>query len=57
MRNKLKRLYQRDQCEFDHIYACWANNHQGWSKMKKKNRRLAKKRLKREFDKIRKESL
>lgn len=23
------------QSEFDHRFACWANNHNGWAKMKK----------------------
>ena len=36
-----------EQCEFDHRYACWANNHRGWAKMKKTNKRIAKKRLRR----------
>ena len=35
------------QSEFDHRYACWAGNHRGWPKMKKYNRRLAKRREKR----------
>ena len=35
------------QSEFSHRYACWANNHRGWAKMKRKNRKLAKKRLRR----------
>lgn len=33
-----------EQSEFDHRYACWANNHMGWAKMKKFNKRLAKRR-------------
>ena len=33
------------QSEFSHRYACWANNHMGWAKMKKANKRLAKRRL------------
>lgn len=37
------------QSEFSHRYACWANNHNGWAKMKKFNKRLAKKRLRDEF--------
>lgn len=37
------------QSEFSHRFACWANNHNGWAKMKKDNKRLAKKRLKREW--------
>ena len=35
------------QSEFDHHYACWANNHRGWAKMKKYNKRLAKRRERR----------
>ena len=50
MRNELKRLAKQDQSEFDHKYACWANNHNGWAKMKKLNRKLAKKRLRRLFN-------
>ena len=30
------------QSEFSHRYACWANNHMGWAKMKKANRKWAK---------------
>ena len=39
------------QSEFSHRYACWANNHNGWSKIKKQNRKLAKTREKREVNK------
>ena len=39
------------QSEFDHCYACWADNHRGWAKMKKSNKRLAKKREKCEWKK------
>lgn len=42
----LKRLFKQDQSEFDHKFACWANNHNGWSKQKKLNRKIAKKRFK-----------
>lgn len=35
------------QSEFDHKYACLANNHNGWAKMKKDTKRLAKRRKKR----------
>lgn len=42
------------QSEFSHRYACWANNHAGWAKMKKSNKKLAKKkereRLRKEID-------
>lgn len=39
------------QSEFSHRYACWANNHNGWAKMKKFNKKLAKRRLKRDLRK------
>ena len=32
-------------------YACWANNHNGWAKLKKMNRRLAKRKIAREIRK------
>lgn len=35
------------QSEFDHRFACWANNHNGWAKMKAATKRLAKHREKR----------
>lgn len=35
------------QSEFDHRYACWAKNHNGWAKAKRSNRKLAKSRMKR----------
>lgn len=40
----------RYQSEFSHKYACWSNNHNGWAKMKKKNRRLFKKKFRREVN-------
>lgn len=39
------------QSWFSHDYACWAINHTGWSKMKKKNRKLFKKKFRRETEK------
>ena len=45
------RAYLPCQSEFDHRFACWANNHNGWSKMKKANKRLAKKRERRAWKK------
>lgn len=35
--------------EFSHKYSCWANNHNGWAKQKKANKRIAKKRLRRNW--------
>jgi hypothetical protein len=49
-RSILSRLRPKWQSEFDHHYCCWAINHGGWRKMKKQNRRLAKRKLKREVD-------
>lgn len=39
------------QSLFSKRWACWANNHNGWSKMKKKNRRLFKKKFREETKK------
>ena len=44
-RNIYKGMFDNYGDEFDHKYACWANNHRGWAKMKKFHKRLAKKRL------------
>ena len=35
------------QSEFSHQLACWAKSHRGWAKMKKANRKIAKRRAKR----------
>lgn len=39
------------QSEFSHLFACWANNHRSWAKMKKANKRLAKRKIKQELKK------
>ena len=39
------------QSWFSKKFAAWANNHNGWSKMKKKNRKIFKKKFRRETDK------
>ena len=44
---KIYKPYLNPQSKFDYRYACWASNHNGWSKMKKQNRRIAKKRMRR----------
>ena len=41
-RSRLKKMFKDGQSEFSHRYATWANNHNGWSKQKKMNRRTAK---------------
>ena len=51
MADKFKLLSKQYQSEFDHKYACWASNHRGWQKMKKRNKRIARKKLKEELNK------
>ncbi len=51
--NKSNELSRRQFSEYGQSWfskqcACWANNHNGWSKMKKKNRRRLKSKLKQE---------
>ncbi len=41
---------------FDKEYACWANNHNGWRKTKKKWRKIGKKRIKERIKKEIKEN-
>lgn len=38
MRSEIKRrqFSENHQSWFSHDYACWANNHNGWRKMKKR---------------------
>lgn len=50
IRSEISRRQYSDrfQSEFSHHYACLANNHNGWAKMKKKNRRLFKKKFREE---------
>lgn len=53
MSNKKQSIYRGFidvlQDEFEHHFACWANNHMGWAKAKKFNKRIAKKRERREM--------
>lgn len=44
------------QSEFSHRYATWARNHNGWAKMKRANKRIAKKRVRREINKTESEN-
>jgi len=37
--------------EFSHSFACWAQNHRGWAKSKKRRNKLAKKRERDNFKK------
>ena len=45
------KAYLNYESEFSHHCACWAANHMGWAKMKKANKRIAKRRLKQDIDK------
>lgn len=45
------KAYLNYESEFSHHCACWAANHNGWAKMKKANKRIAKRRLKQDIDK------
>lgn len=48
---KRRQFSENHQSWFSYDYAGWANNHNGWRKMKKKNRRLFKKKYRREVEK------
>lgn len=54
MRSEINRrqFSENKQSWFSYRNAAWANNHNGWSKMKKKNRRRFKKRFKDEDRKM-----
>ena len=45
MRSIDKRL--TEESKFSRHFATWANNHKGWSKTKKRNRRLARRKIRR----------
>lgn len=45
MRSIDKKLTEEDR--FSRKFACWANNHKGWSKTKTRNRRLARRKIRR----------
>ena len=49
-KNNIYKGFLPYQSEFSHRFACWANNHRGWAKMKKFNKKLAKKRFRRAED-------
>lgn len=48
-RQSIYRGYLGFQSEFSHRYAAWAINHRGWAKMKKFNKRIAKRRERRTY--------
>ena len=41
MKDTLKKVQHQYLDEFDHHYACWAANHNGWRKAKRANHRIA----------------
>ncbi len=57
IRTELKKISKSFQSEFDHRFACWAINHNGWSKQKKLNRKIAKKKFRRVLNKELQEEL
>ncbi len=50
IRSEIKRRQYSDrwQSEFSHQYSSWAINHNGWRKMKKKNRKMFKQKFREE---------
>ena len=48
-KQNIYKVFLEFESEFDHHYACWACNHRGWAKMKKANKKVAKKREKRNW--------
>ena len=47
-----KKYISKNQSEFSHRWACWANNHMGWAKVKKLNHKIAKRRMERDLKRI-----
>ncbi len=45
------KAYLDYESEFGHRFCCWAANHMGWAKMKKANKRIAKRRMKQDLKK------
>ena len=45
-KNNIYKGFLDFESEFDHRYACWAYNHRGWAKMKKRERNNWKKEAK-----------
>lgn len=43
-----RRQFSDNKQSYFSKHSTWANNHNGWSKMKKKNRKLLKKKIRRE---------
>ena len=43
-KQQIYKEYLDYQSPFSHYFACWVNNHNGWRKMKKTNKKRAKKR-------------
>lgn len=48
---KRRQFSENKQSLFSKYESTWSNNHNGWSKMKKKNRKLFKKKLREELNK------
>lgn len=52
---KVKNIYKgliKNQSDFSKKFSTWANNHGGWRKMKKDNKRSAKRKLEKSYGRI-----
>ena len=49
---KWRQFSDMHQSYFSKRWATWANNHNGWRKMKKKNRKIFKKKFRKETKKM-----
>ena len=48
MIDEAKKIQSKYQSEFDHKWACWAANHNGWAKAKRDNHKRAMKQFRRQ---------
>lgn len=51
MKGNIYKGYFDNESELSHKFSCWPNNHNGRSKMKKLNKKVARKRIKRDCKK------
>lgn len=56
-KNNIYKEFLNPQSEFSHHCSCWARNHMGWAKMKRANKKIAKRRMKQKLNKELKEGL
>lgn len=51
MKGNIYKGYFDNESELSHKFYCWPNNHNRWSKMKKLNKKIARKRIKMDYKK------